>query len=380
MSIPNSMWYGMQTMATVTATDAPSPGPLFAELERGGFERLHVAADDEIGLRLVIAIHSTTLGPAAGGLRMWSYDGEQEAIVDALRLARGMTYKYAAAGVDLGGGKAVLIGDPRSETGRELLMRGVGRVVESLGGRFRIGEDVGTTLQDMEAIHMETDYVNTLPEDIGGVGDISFATARGTLQALRACAERAWGTDDLEGRTVAVQGLGMVGAKAAAMLTEAGARLVVADLDGERVERAVDELGATAAATDEIHRADVDVFAPFALGAIVNDDTLPQIRAKVVVGSANNVLAEDRHAAELEARGIVYGVDFIANAGGAIYDADRLKKGGFVRRRALEHVDRIGDRMRETFAIADAEAITPLDAAYRLAEQRLAAFGRLRAR
>jgi leucine dehydrogenase len=372
------MWYSI--LMTPPLLSPSTPGPVFDALEVGGFEHVHLAADPEVGLRLVVAIHSTTLGPAAGGLRMWPYTNEQEAITDALRLARGMTYKYAAAGVDLGGGKAVLIADPRSDVQREELMRAVGRVVDALGGRFRIGEDVGTTLQDMEHIHAETDFVNTLPEDVGGVGDISFATARGTLQALRACAERAWGSPDLSGRTVAVQGLGMVGLKAATMLAEEGAKLVVCDLDAERVERAVDELGATAVDPDEIHRADVDVYAPFALGAVVNDTTLPEIRARVVVGSANNILAEDRHAEALEARGIVYGVDFIANAGGAIYDADRLKKGGFVPRRALAHVDRIGERMRETFAIADAEGITPLAAAYQLAERRLTTFRHLRSR
>jgi leucine dehydrogenase len=362
------------------ATPEAGPSPLFGALEAGDFEHVHVAADPHVGMRLIIAIHSTTLGPSAGGLRMWPYATEQEALADALRLARGMTLKYAAAGVDLGGGKAVLMGDPRSAAKSEELMRAVGRVVESLGGRFRIGEDVGTTLQDMEYIHAETDFVNTLPEDAGGVGDISYATARGTLAALRACAERAWGTPSIEGRRVAVQGLGMVGAKAAAMLAAEGAQLVVSDLDPKRVERAVDELGAVACAADAIHRADVDIYAPFALGAVINDETIPELRARIVVGSANNVLAEDRHAELLQARDIVYGVDFIANAGGAIYDADRLKKGGFVQRRALAHVDRIGDRMREVLATAEADGTTPLQAAYRLAERRLETFRRLRIR
>lgn len=357
-----------------------SPGPIFDQLEADGYEQVVIASDKAIGMRLVIAVHSTTLGPAAGGLRMWPYATEVDAITDALRLARGMTLKYAAAGVDLGGGKAVLIGDPRSALKSEALMRAVGKVVEGLGGRFRIGEDVGTTLDDMELIHTETDYVNTLPEDVGGVGDISLATARGSVQATVACAERAWGNSDLTGRRIAVQGLGMVGEKAARLLSEAGAELVVADIDTDRADRVAAALGAEAVSAADIHRQEVDVFGPYALGGVLDDETIPELRAKVVVGSANNQLAEDRHATELADRGIVFGVDFIANAGGAIYDADRLRKGGFVRRRALAHVDRIGDRIRETFAVADADDVTPLAAAYRLAEARLATFRHLRTR
>lgn len=366
----------MHAPASVAATS----DRVFSQLEAGDFQSVHIATDARVGMRLIIAIHSTILGPAAGGLRMWAYAGEEEAIDDALRLARGMTYKYAAAGVDMGGGKAVLMADPRQGEGREELMRAVGRAVDGLGGRFRIGEDVGTTLDDMEQIFVETDHVNTLPADVGGVGDISFATARGTVQAMRVCAQRAWGSPDLAGRRVAVQGLGMVGAKAATMLREEGAEIVVCDLDGARVDAAVDELSATALAPEEIHRAEVDVFAPFALGAVVNDATLDELRAKVVVGSANNVLAEERHAGELEQRGIVYGVDFVANAGGAIYDADRLKKGGFVRRRALAHVDRIGERMQQVFDLADARETTSLEGAYAIAEQRLDTFRHLRSR
>lgn len=351
---------------------------IFAEVEAGQGRELHFATDPEVGMRLIIAVHSTVLGPAAGGLRMWQYASESAAVTDALRLSRGMTYKYAAAGVALGGGKAVLVGDPRRADRRDELMRTVGRVVDHLGGRFRIGEDVGTTLDDMEQIFTQTGYVNTLPADAGGVGDISFATARGTVEALIACAENAWGSSDLTGRSVALQGLGMVGAKAAAMLSEQGAKLFVSDIDDERVTRVADELGATPVATDEIHALDVDVFAPYALGAVVNDTSINQIRAKIVVGSANNILAEDRHAAALASRGIVYGVDFIANAGGAIYDADRLRKGGFISRRALADVDAIGDRMREVFDIARTADVTPLHGAYQLAERRLSDAARLR--
>lgn len=372
----NRMCYRMQ----MALSDATATTPMLAAMEEGDFEHLHIATDSEIGMRLIVAIHSTALGPAAGGLRMWRYDSELDAVNDALRLARGMTYKYAAAGVDMGGGKAVLIADPGQRVGRDDLMRAVGRVVEHLGGRFRIGEDVGTTLEDMEQIFVETDHVNTLPQDLGGVGDISFATARGTMAAMAVCAKRAWGNEDLSGKTVAVQGLGMVGAKAARLLANAGAKLIISDIDEVRVASLQADLRAEVVSPDEIHGVDADIFAPFALGAVVNDSTIDEIKAKVVVGSANNVLAEDRHAQELVARDIVYGVDFVANAGGAIYDADRLKKGGFIKRRALAHVDSIGLRMREVFDIADREQITPLAAAYELAERRLATYRRLRVR
>jgi leucine dehydrogenase len=298
--------------------------------------------------------------------------------MDALRLARGMTDKYAAAGVDMGGGKAVIIGDPARDKS-EALLRAVGRMVERLGGAYRTGEDVGTTLADMELIHRETDYVNTLPEYCGGVGDISEATALGCHESLRACAERAWGSGELDGRSVALQGLGMVGWRALKLLLDDGARVVVSDVDEAKVTRAREEFGVEAAAVGEIHALDVDIFAPYALGGVIDDHTLPQLRARVICGSANNVLQEARHAEALEQAGIVWGVDFMVNAGGAIYDADRLRKGGFVRERAMADVMRIGDRLREVFDTAAVEGVTPLVAAERIAERRIEAIRSLKA-
>src|SRR3954471_22450264 len=202
--------------------------PVLDYLRKYRFKKLQLVNDSASGLRAVIAIHSTALGPATGGLRMWTYESELAAIFDALRLARGMTYKYAAAGVNLGGGKAVIIGDPKTDKS-EALMRAMGRMIDQLGGEYITGEDVGTTLEDMETLYSETDYVVTLPEHCGGAGDISPATALGSIEAMRACAERAWGSADLTGRRVALQGLGMVGAKALAMLVEAGAEVLVTD-------------------------------------------------------------------------------------------------------------------------------------------------------
>jgi leucine dehydrogenase len=346
--------------------------PVFDYLRRYGFKKLQLVNDTATGLRAVIAIHSTALGPATGGLRMWTYANEQEAILDALRLARGMTYKYAAAGVDLGGGKAVIIGDPRTDKS-EALLRAMGRTIDQLGGEYITGEDVGTTLEDMEVVYSETDHVVTLPEHCGGAGDISPATARGTIQAMRACAQRVWGSPDLDGRSVALQGLGMVGFKAARMLVEAGARVTVTDLDAEKVARAVDELGVASVAPGEIFDLDVEIFAPYALGAVIDGTTVPRLRARIVAGAANNILAEERHGDALQERGIVYAVDYVANSGGTILDTDRFRKGGFQPARAAANVERIFERILEVFEIADREGIGYQQAADRVAERRLAA-------
>ena len=344
--------------------------PVLDYMREHRFKKVVLCNDTASGLRGVIAIHSTVLGPATGGLRMWTYPDEQAAIFDALRLARGMTYKYAAAGVNLGGGKAVIMGDPRTDK-TEALLRAMGRMIDQLGGEYITGEDVGTTLEDMETIFSETNHVVTLPEHCGGAGDISPATARGTLQAMRACCERVFGSPDLAGRTIALQGLGMVGFKAAQMLVKAGAHVTVCDLDAEKVGRAESELGVRSVPSDEIFDLDVDIFAPYALGGVINDETVRRLNVKVVCGAANNILAEERHGDALESRGIVYAVDYVANSGGTIYDTDRYRKGGFQPERALANVDLIYERTKDVFAIADAETIPFYRAADRLAEQRI---------
>jgi len=347
--------------------------PIFDYLRRYRFKKLQLVNDTATGLRGVIAIHSTALGPAVGGLRMWTYASEEAAILDALRLARGMTYKYAAAGCDLGGGKAVIIGDPKTEK-TEALLRAMGRMIDQLGGEYITGEDVGTTLQDMEVVYSETDHVVTLPEHAGGAGDISPATARGTILAMRACAQRVWGSPELDGRTVALQGLGVVGSQAVRMLVrEEGARVTVADIDGAKVAKAVDELGVASVAPDEIYGVDAEIFAPYALGAVINDETVPRLKARIVAGAANNILAEERHGPALQEREIVYAVDYVANSGGTILDTDRFRKGGFQRERALANVERIYERTLEIFEIADRWGIGYQEAADRLAERRIEA-------
>lgn len=346
-------------------------------MQKYRFKKLVMVNDTDTGLRAVIAIHSTALGPATGGLRMWTYAKEEDAIFDALRLARGMTYKYAAAGVNLGGGKAVIIGDPKKDKS-EALMRAMGRFIDQLGGEYITGEDVGTTLDDMELLYSETDHVVTLPVHAGGAGDISPATAMSSVLATKACALRVWGSDSLAGRTVALQGLGVCGYKALKLLIDDGATVVVSDVDEAKVAAAVAEFGVTAVAPDAIYDQDVDIFAPYALGAVINDDTLPRLRCKIVAGSANNILAEERHGDELQARGIVYAVDYVANSGGTIFDTDRFRKGGFQAERAWANVRKVYDRTLEVFAIADAEDIPYYRAADQLAERRIAALNGVR--
>jgi leucine dehydrogenase len=346
-------------------------------MQQHRFKKVVMCNDSDSGLRAVIAIHSTALGPACGGLRMWTYAHEQDAIFDAMRLARGMTYKYAAAGVDLGGGKAVIIGDPKVDKS-EALMRAMGRFIDQLGGEYMTGEDVGTTLHDMETLHSETDHVITLPVHAGGAGDISPATALSSVLATQACALRVWGDASLKGRTVALQGLGVCGSKALKLMVDQGARVTVADVDPDKVAAAVAEFGVEACAPDEIYDVAADIFAPYALGAVINDATLERLKVKVVAGSANNILAEDRHGDALQARGITYAVDYVANSGGTIFDTDRYRKGGFQSERAWANVRRVYDRTLDVFAIADRDNVPYYKAADRIAEARIDAINKVR--
>jgi leucine dehydrogenase len=257
-------------------------------------------------------------------------------------------------------------------------LRAYARFVDQLGGVYITGEDVGTTLADMEIIFSETNHVVTLPTHCGGAGDIAPATARGCVAATQACAKRVWGTDSLKGRTIALQGLGAVGSNALRMLVEERAKVIVADIDQQKVDSAVVEFGVSAVPPAEIYKQDVDIFAPYALGAVINDETIPQLRAKVVAGSANNIFAEERHGAELERRGIVYAVDYVANSGGTVYDTDRLRKGGFQPERPWANVRKIYDRIEEVFRIAERDHVPYCVAADRLAEERIAALRNVR--
>jgi leucine dehydrogenase len=339
-------------------------------MEQYDYENLLLCQDKALNFKAIIALHDTTLGPATGGCRMWQYESEMDAIEDALRLARGMTYKYAAAGVNLGGGKAVIIGDPKRKD-REPLFRALGKFINRLGGTYITGEDVGTTLRDMEFIRMETEYVVTLPTYLGGAGDIAPMTAFGTIRAMEACSRRVYGSDSLEGKRVAVQGLGAVGHNVVDQLHERGAVLVITDIDTDKVDAMVAKYGIDKVDPEAIYDADCDIFCPCALGAVINDNTLDRLRCKIICGCANNQLKEERHGDLLEEKGLVYAPDYITNAGGTIYDTDRLEVGNVSHERGKEKVSRIYQNMERVFEIADRDKIPTYLAADRMAEERI---------
>ena len=342
---------------------------IFDTIAGMGHEQLMLCQDSASGYRGIIAVHSTVLGPALGGTRFWSYATDEEAIIDALRLARGMTYKNAVAGLNLGGGKSVIIGDNKTAD-REMIFRAHGRFVESLGGRYITAEDVGTSTADMDYVHMETDYVSGLA---GRSGDPSPVTAHGVFRAIQAAAKERWGNDDLSTRTISIQGCGHVGYYLAKELHEAGAKLVVTDIDGDRVKRVTNEFGARAVGADEIYSAQADVFAPCALGAIINDKTIPRLQVEVVAGAANNQLLEERHGDALEQKKILYAPDYVANAGGVINVYGEIA--GWTSARAFRKADEIYDTILKVFSIAKSEGIPTYLAADRLAEQRIQAVG-----
>lgn len=337
----------------------------FETIAEMGHEQVVFCHDKASGYRGIIAIHDTTLGPALGGCRFWNYASDDEAVVDALRLSRGMTYKNAVAGLNLGGGKSVIIGDNKTAN-REMLFRAHGRFVDSLGGRYVTAEDVGTTVEDMDFVHMETTYVTGIGSKSG---DPSSVTAHGVFRAIQASAFQKWGSDSLGGRTVAVQGLGHVGYYLCKELHAAGAKLVVTDIDAGRIARVVDEMGATAVALGAIYSTKADIFAPCALGGILNDDTIPQLQVEIVAGAANNQLLEARHGEALEARGILYAPDYVANAGGVINVYSELT--GWSRERSLRKADEIYQTVLSVFRLASDTGIPTYLAADRVAEQRI---------
>ena len=342
---------------------------LFDTIAGMGHEQLVICNDNSAGYRGIIAIHSTTLGPALGGTRFWQYATDEEAIVDGLRLARGMTYKNAVAGLNLGGGKSVIIGNNKT-IDREMIFRAHGRFVESLGGRYITAEDVGTSTADMDFVHMETKNVSGLA---GRSGDPSPVTAHGVFRAIQASAKERWGSDDLSTKTVSVQGCGHVGYYLAKELHEAGAKLIVTDIDSERVKQVVGEFGARAVGPEEIYGVQADIFAPCALGGIINDKTIPQLKVQIVCGAANNVLLEEKHGDMLERKEILYTPDYVANAGGVINVYSELA--GWSSARAFRKADEIYDTVLKVFQIAKTDKVPTYVAADRLAEQRIKAVG-----
>ena len=343
---------------------------IFDYMHKYGYEKVLLFQNEDVGLRAVLAIHSTVLGPAAGGCRLWTYTSDLDAMEDAMRLARGMTYKYAAAGVNLGGGKVAVIGDPKRQD-REMLFRALGRFINNLRGEYLTGEDVGTTLQDMDYMRMETPYVITLSKESGGAGPIGGATAFGVLQAMKACAQEMWGSTSLQGRKVVVQGLGAVGYPMVEYLVQEKADVTIADIDSQKVAQVQKDFGVKTMDVREIFSADADIYCPCALGGIVNDETLSQFRVKIICGSANNQLRAEQHGDELTRRGILYAPDYIANAGGTVFDTDRLW-GGVNAERGMNKVSRIFERMQQVIAISKTQNIPTYLAADRIAEERIA--------
>ena len=348
---------------------------MFEHINGDGYEQIVFFSDDRSGLRAIVAIHSTALGPALGGARFWPYLSEESALVDVLRLAKGMTLKAAAAGLDLGGGKAVIIGDPKRIKSEELL-RAYGRFIATLGGRYITAEDVGTSVTDMDVVRRETRWVTGCSFSYGGSGDPSPVTAYGVLQGMKACALEAYGRPVLKGLTVALQGVGKVGHALCGYLIKEGAEVTVTDVDPGNLARAVSDYGVATTSLDGIYKLEADIFAPCAMGAVINDDTLSELGCKIVAGSANNVLARDEHGEKLKGLGIVYAPDFVINAGGIINIQDELD--GYDRARAMKRVEGIFDTLQKVLALARAQDISTVAAATEYANERIRAIGRIR--
>lgn len=341
---------------------------IFKYLEKYDYEQLVFCQDQQSGLKAIIAIHDTTLGPALGGTRMWTYISEEAAIEDALRLARGMTYKNAAAGLNLGGGKTVIIGDPLKDKNEELF-RAFGRYIQGLNGRYITAEDVGTTVEDMDIIHEETDYVTGISPAFGSSGNPSPVTAYGVYKGMKAAAKAAFSTDSLEGKVIAVQGVGNVAYNLCRHLHEEGAKLIVTDIHIEAVKKAVNEFGAKAVEPGEIYGVECDIYSPCALGAVINDHTIPQIKAKVIAGAANNQLKDPLHGDMIHDLGIIYAPDYVINAGGVINVADELY--GYNYERAMKKVELVYANIERVIEIAKRDGIPTYLAADRMAEERI---------
>lgn len=344
---------------------------LFSLIGEHDHEQVVFCHEPSCGYKGIIAIHNTVLGPALGGTRYWNYGNDQEAFVDALRLSRGMTYKAAVAGLNLGGGKSVIVGDPK-RANREEIFRAHGRFVETLKGRYITAEDVGTSVDDMEFVAMETEHVTGRAN---ASGDPSPVTAYGVYRGIKAAAMARFGSDSLSGKTITVQGVGHVGYYLCQNLASEGARLVVTDIDQERVQRVVHDFGATAVGLDEIYSVECDVYAPSALGATINDQTIPVLKAGIVAGAANNVLAEARHGDELHKRGILYAPDYVINAGGLINVYGELN--AWTSERAMRKAGDIYATLLRIFELSANEGVPTYLAADRIAEQRIASIGKI---
>lgn len=351
--------------------------PVIGQMSIHNHEQILFCNDNATGLKAIIAIHNTVLGPSLGGTRMWNYRNEMEALNDVLRLSRGMTYKSSVAGLNLGGGKAVIIGDAK-KVKSEALLRRFGKFVNSLGGKYITAEDVAMTSRDMEIIKMETNYVSGLPENMGGSGDPSPVTAYGVYVSMKASAKEIYGTDSLNGKRVLVQGIGHVGESLVDHLTKEGAKVYINDISEERLKAASEKYKAEVVSSDAMFDLDIDIYAPCALGATVNDDTLSKLKCKIICGAANNQLAdEQKHGEMVKEKGILYSPDFVVNAGGIINVYYELE--GYNRERALAHAEKIYDTTWNIIQTAKAQNIPTYVAANKIAEQRIESIAKINA-
>lgn len=349
---------------------------VFKSMEYKEHEQVAFFNDPDTGLRSIVAIHNTTIGPALGGCRMLPYSTEEEALKDVLRLSRGMSYKAALAGLNLGGGKSVIIGDAKTDKS-ELLFRSFGRFVEGLGGRYITAEDVGTSVRDMEWVRMETQYVTGISRALGGSGDPSPVTAYGVFKGMQAAVKYQMGKDSLSGLSISVQGVGHVGYHLCRYLYEDGANVYVTDVDESALKRVAKEFGATVVGLDEIYDQKVNIYAPCALGATVNDETLERLQCTIISGAANNQLAtETKHGQMVKEKGILYAPDYAINAGGLINVANEID--GYNRERAFSQTDGVYDTLLKIFEVADDENIPTHVAANRVAEKRMEEISKLK--
>lgn len=334
-----------------------------------GHEEVVFLQDKSCGLKAIIAIHDTTLGPALGGTRLWPYASEEEALIDVLRLSKGMTYKAAVSGLNLGGGKAVIIADPKKDKS-EALFRSFGRYIESLNGRYITAEDVNTNVDDIEHIFTETNYVTGVAQQWGGSGNPAPYTALGVFRGIEASVTKAFGSRSLTDKTVAIQGVGNVGYELSKLLTEAGANIVYTDINERGIERMKESFpNAKFVSTNEIFSVACDVYAPCALGASINDETIPQLKCKIVAGAANNQLKEDKHGLMLKEKGIVYAPDYLINAGGLMNVSIEFE--GWADSKSRRMIDTIYDKTLDVFRISDEENIPVNKAADLMAEKRI---------
>lgn len=358
--------------ATKTATEITG---VLTDMNRMGHEQVVFCQDEATGLKSIIGIHNTVLGPALGGTRMWHYNSEAEALEDVLRLSRGMTFKSAIAGLNLGGGKAVIIGDSRKQKS-EALLRRFGKFVESLGGKYITAEDVGMGTRDMEYIHMETTHVTGLPEYMGGSGDPSPVTAYGVYMGIKATAKYLWGSDSLKGKKIAVQGTGHVGQYLIGHLVKEEAQVMVADIFEDRLKECIEQYPVEVVDVNNIYDLEMDIYAPCALGGTLNDNTIPRLKCAIVAGGANNQLKNELvHGRQLIERNIVYAPDFLINSGGIINVYGELS--GYDRKTAMQKAEFIYEVTREVLNSASIQGITSQEAAMQFAQNRINAIAKI---